>query len=513
MSVFRAAFSISFFTAISRIFGFVRDIAIAYKLGTGPAADILFIALKIPNLFRRIFAEGAFSQAFVPSFSKALVSQGEKEAFRFANHIFFYFLFSLAALTIIFEIFMPQIMYVFAPGYINIPEKYEQVVTLARITFPYIILISLVTLINGILNSYKIFIPGSIMPIIYNITLILSLFTLSTVFESNTKALAAGLLISGLLQFIIISAIGLKKNIFLIPKRMKKKSKELTTFWKTLIPAMLAASIIQLNTWVDTIIATLIPNAVSYLYYSDRLVQLPLSILGIALATAMLPTLSQEIKKKNFAKAEDLLHKSINLGLFFALPAAIGLYVFSTEIITTLFARGEFGTESVNATSKMMAIYSLALPAFILIKVLLSNFYARSNTKTPVKISGFILILNIVLNLTLIQYYSYLGLAIATVISSWLNVLILYTLLKRKNYCSFKGFNLKQLQKIIINSALMTILLIYFKEYIFNFEGINQATQALYLTALIGSGIIFYFLTSLYTKTYSKSELKELFRK
>lgn len=512
MSIYKSAFNISFFTIISRIFGFFRDIAIAYKLGTGFASDVFFIALKIPNFFRRIFAEGAFSQAFVPLFSDILISQNQKQASKFANQIFFYLLISLLILTIIFEIFMPYIMAIFAPGYLNIPEKYQQVVLLGRITFPYIILISAVSMVNGVLNNYKIFIPGSIMPIIYNSCLIISLFTLGNFTNNYGLALSYGLLIGGIIQLLVIYLYAYYKNYKIYPKKPSKKSPLITKFWHKLLPAIFASSIIQLNSWIDLIIASLIPNAVSYIYYSERIIQLPLAIIGIAISTALLPTLSQLIKSNKSNDATKLFNESLNLSMFFTIPAMVGLFMLNKEIIITLFARGKFDINSVISTAIMLKIYALAIPAFILIKILLTNFYARGDTVTPLKIAIISLIINLSFNLLLIQFFSYLGIAIATVISSWINVILLYAILKKHNYMNITKEYFIKFFKIGLSSIIICIILFFILNILPDYSKISILHKATLLTFIIIFITITYCALNFILKTYSISEIKKLLR-
>lgn len=507
MSVFKAAFNISFFTLISRVTGFIRDIILAYKLGAGPLADILFIALKIPNFFRRIFAEGAFSQSFVPSYSKIMLSQNIIAANKFANHIFYFFIIALLFLTVLFEVFMPYILIIFAPGYINITAQYQQAVALCQITFPYIIFISIVSLLNGVLNSHKIFIPGSVMPIIYNFTLIISLLALFDLTQNHAYSIAYGLIMTGIFQLLIMLFIAKKNNLKLYPSYNAKLKQESKKFLFILLPAILAASIIQLNSMVDTIIATLIPNAVSYLYYCDRLIQLPLSLLGFALSTAMLPTLSQEIKLKNYDKAQNLMNQAINISLFFALPATIGLFMLSQEIIYTLFLRGEFSIITANATANLIKIYSLAIPAFILVKILMTDFYSRSNMKTPIKVSFLILVMNLMLNLILINYYSYLGIAIATVISSWCNVFILLILIIKKKYNNFIKFNFNIFSKILCSSIALIITIFLLKNYIISFDDANFTAQLFFLIVTILVSVLCYFSFAVLTKIITIADI------
>ena len=510
MKIIRSIFNISLFTTISRIFGFLRDIAIAYKLGTGPAADIFFIALKLPNFFRRIFAEGAFNQAFIPIFSGIIISENERKAFNFANQVFFYLLIFLIILVIIFELFMPFIISVFAPGFLVNPEKFSQVVFLARITFPYIILISIVSLINGVLNNYRIFVIGTIMPVIYNICLILSLFTLANLINNNILALSYGLILSGIIQLSLIYYYARYKGYKLVPKyRKNNKSKKYQEFWKILVPAIFASSIIQLNSWVDVIIASTIPNAVSYIYYSERLIQLPLAIIGIAISTALLPSLTKMIQKHQ--QYHNLFNQIIILAMFFTIPAMVGLIILNKEIIITLFARGVFDFSSINATSKMLQIYAFAIPAFILNKILLTNFYARKDSKTPVKLSIISLFINLILNLILIRYFSFLGIAIATVIASWLNVYLLYENLKKYNFVNISKSSKIKLLKIILSNIILAIILFYSIVYINDFLDIKFLWQFTILAIIIILSFMIYLGLNNMFGIYKISEIKKNF--
>ena len=449
-------------------------------------ADVFFIALKIPNFFRRIFAEGAFSQSFIPLYKEHLVNHGNVEAQRFANHIFYFFLISLTLFVILFEFFAPEIMQLFAPGFKNNEAKFFYLVVLSRITFPYIFLIAIATFINSVLNSHKIFIPGSLLPIIFNLSLIFSLFTLGSFTYRDDVSLSVGVLIAGVLQLLFMFVICYKYRIKIYPKR---SSQNLRKFWSRFVPSLFASGVIQLNSWVDTIIASLITGAVSYIYYSDRLVQLPLATIGIALSVSILPNLAEFLQKGEKNEAQKIMHNSIYLAMVFSIPAMIGLFLLSEEIIITLFYRGAFNMEAVLATSKMLKCYSFAVPAYVLIKILLSYFYAAGDTKTPVKILIIILISNLSLNLLLIQYYSYLGIAIATVLSSWLNVFILSFILHKKHNLSF---GLLQKYKAVFLHSLILIIIISLIKNFFNFSDYYIFQQILSLLFLIIVSSVFY---------------------
>ena len=324
--------------------------------------------------------------------------------------------------------------------------------------------------------------------------------------------MAWGLIISGFLQLGFIYFYAFYKKHKIYPKQYPKTKKQIKKFWKILLPAIFGSSIIQLNSWVDIIIASLIPNAVSYIYYSERLIQLPLAIIGISLSTALLPLLSQLIKKNDSKQAITLFNDSLTLSMFFAIPAVVGLFIFNQEIIITLFARGEFNFISVQSTAKMLQIYALAVPSFILIKILLTNFYSRGDTKTPLKISIISLILNLVLNLVLIQFYSFLGIAIATVISSWFNVLLSYIILHKKVYIYITKPHIIKLSKIIAISTLLGLILHVTSNKIGNFYSFSLTKQIIYLTSYIIATIISYFFLSNISKIYRLSEIKKMIK-
>lgn len=502
MKLFKIALNISLLTFLSRIFGFLRDILLAFKVGAGANSDILFIALKIPNLFRRIFAEGAFSQAFIPSFCALLVNKSQKIALDFANNVIYYFLISLFLLVVIIEIFMPQFIYIFAYGY----RDNAEVITLSRIAFPYIIFISAVTVINAVLNSLKIFIIGSLMPIIYNLCIILSIFLLIGL---DTKiAVIYGVVFSGILQLTLIYFYARKRNIILVPTKSKKSSKELKKLVKKLMPGVFSASIIQLNSWVDIMIASFIPGAVSYLYYSDRIIQLPLALIAIAITTAILPFLSKNISKKQYKEANKIFFNSIELSCFFALPAMIGLFSLNEQIIMTIYGYGEFNISAIKATSDILAIFALALPAFVLSKILLTCFYARENFNSPLKISLFTLFLNLVLNIILVQYFSYLGIALATLISAWINVFILTILIRKNNYANLDYFSPRKFTKIILAASCFFFTVNIFSYYIPSFIDLGLLDKYFYLFITIIANIIIYFVLSVIFKLYNFREIK-----
>ncbi len=502
MKLFKIALNISLLTFLSRIFGFLRDILLAFKIGAGPNSDILFIALKIPNLFRRIFAEGAFSQAFIPSFCTLIANKSKKHALDFANNVIYYFLISLFLLVVIIEIFMPQFINIFAYGY----RDNSVVITLSRIAFPYIIFISMVTVVNSVLNSLKIFIIGSLMPIIYNISIILSVFLVIGV---DTKfAVIYGVVFSGVLQLTLIYLYARKKNIILVPTKPNKSSHELKKLVKKLMPGVFSASIIQLNSWVDIMIASFIPGAVSYLYYSDRIIQLPLSLIAIAITTAILPFLSKKISKKKYKEANNIFLNSIELSCFFALPAMIGIFSLSEEIILTIYGYGEFNISATKATSDILAIFALALPAFVISKILLTCFYARENFNSPLKTSLFTLFLNLVLNIILVQYFSYLGIAIATLISSWINVIILTILIWKNNYVNYEYFSARKFIKIILLALCFFFTVNICSFFTPNFISLGLSDKYLYLFSVIIINIIIYFALSVIIKLYNIKEIK-----
>ena len=387
----------SFYTLISRVLGYLRDILIAILLGTTIYADAFFVAFRLPNTFRRLFAEGTFNAAFIPSYAKAEI-KNKKEGKLFADEVFNLLLYILILLIIIVEIFTPLIVYLIAPGFYDDNEKLNLAIEFTRITFPFLLFVSLSSLLSGILNTNNKFAVAAAAPIVLNVVLISSLL-LAFYFKMNiAKSLSVGVTLSGIVQFLIL-VFFTKKFYFPSLKISFKLKKNIKNFFQKLLPSVFSAGITQINILIGTIIASFQTGAVSYLYYADRIYQINLAIAGIAVGTVVLPNLSKKIKENNKNLVNILQNKSLELSLALSIPAAFGLFIASKEIVNSLFGYGSFTQDDVENTSLALMYFALGVPAFAMTKVLSSFYFARDNTKTPFYISLLSMIINIFISL------------------------------------------------------------------------------------------------------------------
>ena len=511
MNIIKPLFRVSGMTLISRLLGFIRDILIAATFGAGSIADAFFIALKFPNIFRRIMAEGALNMSFIPIFSKKL--SDKKEADIFFSEIFNFLFWSLLLIVSIFEILMPALVYLLAPGFLQDPKKIDLVIDLARISFPYLFFISLVTLLCGVLNSLGKYLLAASMPIFVNISMIVTLLNVQTIGMQNSRAAALLLMtsfsISGIFQ-LALCIYGCKKHGFFPKIKPPKISDNIKKFMILSFPAIGAGGIIQINILIGSIIASYEDKAVSYLYYADRIYQLPLAMIGISLGIILLPELSREITQKNSKNIDLIQEKSLEISLLLATPAAFGLIFLSQEIIMVLFERAFFTYTDTIATSRALVVFALGLPAFVCIKILQVMFFSREDTKSPMIFAGISVLANIAISLVLFQYLGYLGIAIATTISSWLNLFLLYRESAVKKYFIFNRRLLNRVIKIIIASMGMIIFLFSIEKssLILKFSD-GYIVNFLILLSYIIIGIIFYGIICHLLKII---ELKSFFR-
>ena len=455
--LFRSFFTVSFYTFLSRILGFVRDIFIAKFLGSTVTADAFFVAFRLPNFFRRVLAEGAYSAALIPVFSGVVIdSKDDHEAADFVENTMSLLLFITIILTFIFYFGMPYIIQVLAPGFSANKEAFDLAVHFGKIIFPYLIFISLVAHFTSIINVHKKFAAGAFAPAILNISFILSLFILTPQLSSAGHALSYGVLIGGLFQFIFMYKAVLK---FYRPRiRIPKLNEKLKKFFRLFFPGVIGSGVIQLNIIIGTIIASLLPvGAISHIYYADRLTQLPLAIFGIAMGVVLLPSLSKAIKNNNKEEINETQNRSLEFSLLISIPSAVGLFILSFPIIHILFEREAFLPQDTIYTSQVLSIFSLGLPAYILIKVLITCFFAREDTKSPLYISLISVFFNIFLSLLLIDSMREMGIALATTISAWINAFLLFFILKFKKNITLDNIFLINLVKIIISVFVMLI--------------------------------------------------------
>jgi len=456
--LFKSTAVVSVMTFISRILGFIRDIVIARMFGAGLGADVFFVAFKIPNFLRRLFAEGAFSQAFIPVLAE-FRERGDEPLQDLIARTSGTLATILMLITAIGMLAAPVLIMVFAPGFVADPYKLDLAGQLLTITFPYILFISLTALAGSILNSFGKFAVPAFTPVFLNLALIGSAIWLAPTMDEPVKALAWGVFIGGVVQLLFQLPFLLGMNKLPRP-RWGWRSEGVSKIIKLMIPAMFGVSVAQINLLLDTLLASfLVTGSISWLYYSDRLVEFPLGVFGIALSTVILPSLSQKHASKSTEAFSDTIDWALKWVFLLGTPAAVGLIVLAEPLLITLFQYGEFSSSDAHKASLSLMAYGLGLLPFIFIKVLAPGYFARQDTKTPVKIGIIAMVTNMVLNIILMMYLAHVGLALATAISAMLNACLLYIgLRKRGVYTPNPGWILFSSKLLIANAGLLTTL-------------------------------------------------------
>ncbi len=497
--MFRSGIIVALITMLSRIFGLIRELVIAYSFGSSATGDAVNVAFKFPNLFRRIFGEGALSAAFVPYFNEKL-NQSNIQARNYASSIFSYLLIILIIICLLMQLFMPYIMLLIAPGFSENIDKFHLSVTLCQITTPYLIFVSCSALLGGMLNSINKFAAYAFSPIILNICVII-FAGIDNDIISKDFSIAYSLIVAGILQLIFMLYYLKKYNLMIALKffnynETKEDKQEVKNLLKKMGPAALSSGAQQLNLFISQSIASFIPGAVSILSYADRLYQLPLAIIGISFGTILLPTLSRIYKSADYAKANLVQNQATLIALVISLPAAAGLYFLAKPIIFIIYEHGNFNSSDTILVSDALKTFALGLPAFILSKILLSVFYARSNTMDPLKITLITIVTNIVLSLGLIKHLGLSSIAFASSFSAWLNVYILYFYLKKQNNFTLSASFTKDLLKILLSLILMIIFIELSQSYLFHYIYLDtMLINIASLTFIIIFSIFIYFLT------------------
>jgi putative peptidoglycan lipid II flippase len=430
----RGILTVGGWTMASRLLGFLRDMLIAALAGTGPVADAFFVALRLPNLFRRLFGEGAFNAAFVPEFSGVLATEGPAPARRFADEAFGVMVFWLGLLTALGEVFMPGVMAVLAPGFARDPAKAELVVELSRITFPYLFLICLAALVSGVLNGLDRFAAAAAAPVLFNVVSIAAMLFLRPYVPTVGHALSWGVSVSGALQLALLLVAAKRAGMGLHVPR-PRLTPAMRRLFARMAPGLVGAGVTQLNLAVDTIIVSwLPPGSASLLNYADRVNQLPLGVIGTAMGTALLPLLSRQARSGQGAAAQATLNRAVELCFSLTLPAAFALGAAGGPIMLVLFSRGAFTPAAARLAAQSLAAYALGLPAFVLLKVLVPMFFAHGDTRTPMWVGFGAISLNLALNLVFMVPLRHVGPALATTCSSTVNAVVLTALLARRGW-------------------------------------------------------------------------------
>jgi putative peptidoglycan lipid II flippase len=512
MSLFKSAATVGGYTFLSRILGYVRDTMMAYALGVGPLSDAFILAFRLPNVFRALSAEGAFNSAFVPLFAGKLATEGQEKAVDFARHVMSFMFISLVIFTIIMEIFMPLVMHVVAPGFAASSDKFDVAVELSRIMFPYLVFISIVALFSGILNSVGKFAVSAAAPIWLNITMILAITWGSKYTETPAHSLAWGVVAAGVIQLIWLVQAAYKAGIILRPC-WPKLDTELKTLLKRMVPGIIGGGITQINILVSSIIATSISGAITYLYYADRVVQFPMAIIGTAMGTALLPTLSKQLKQHLTEESIKTQNLALEVGLLLTIPAAAALMVMAEPLVTMMFERGKFSEPDTMATMHAMIAYALGLPAFVLVKIFTPVYFANGDTKTPVKIALLCFFANITLSISSMHYIGHIGVALATTLSAWINTILLCVILiKRGLYRMDRRVNIN-IMKITFSAAVMSAVLWYLQIVLHDYLNGRVIVEVFTVAVLIVIGMLSFFGTVYLVGGHQVNYLKYLKRK
>jgi len=494
MNIIKSISIFSFFTLISRVLGYLRDILMAIFLGTSFLADAFFVAFRIPNTFRRLFSEGTFNAAFVPSYSLEML-KGKIKSNKFASEVFSLLFLFLSILVLLVQIFMPAFVSLIAPGFVEDDEKIQLAINLTRIIFPFLLLISLASFFSGILNSHNRFAEAAAAPIILNIVLIIVLLFNKLLNDDLVYYLSYAVTFSGLLQFIFLYFF-VRKFVRLNLNLSFKISNNIKIFFKKLVPTIFSSGVVQINILIGTILASFQASAVSYLYYADRIYQINLAIAGTAIGIVILPQLSKHIIKKSKKKINLIQNKALELSLFLSLPATFALIIGSNDIISALFGYGQFNELSVSNSAKALYYFALGLPSFVLGRIFASFFFANQDTKTPYYVSLMTVMLNILISVYFLRSIGFIIIPIATSISSWFNTIVFFLILRKRNLFNFNSIFINRFFKIILCSLLMGIffyyLLILFQHQLL----FDQTFKFLYLILSVVIAISFYMFMS-----------------
>lgn len=452
MRIIRAIATVGGFTGVSRIFGLMRESLMSHIIGASPLTDAFLVAFKFPNFFRRFFAEGAFNASFVPQFSGQLASEGPDSARLLAERVMAVLGISLILFVIFIVIATPWVMGAIAPGFSETPERLDMAITFTRITFPYILFISIAALLSGVLNSLDRFAAAAAAPIILNLVMIGAMVFFSGAGLTTGKALSWAVFLSGVLQlgwlYWSCWRIGFRLRF-----RLPRLTPEVRKVMRLMVPGAIGAGVMNINLLLDMVFASLLPSgSISFLHYADRLNQLPLSLFGIAMGTALLPSLSRHIRLGEEDKARSTQGLAVELSLQLTIPAALGLALLSYPIIDLLYG---LKGEQVTATAAALAAFATGIPAYVLSKVFATGFFARQDTKTPVKIALISIACNLMLNVILMGPFSHVGLAMATSIAAWVNAGLQLLILQRRGWFFLTRHVQITAGKVLVSAAAM----------------------------------------------------------
>lgn len=518
MSLVRNVGTIGGLTAVSRVFGFVRDMLLARVLGAGLAADAFQLAFVLPNTFRRLFAEGAFSVAFVPMYTRAL-GGGEAAAERFAADVLAVFVWVLLGFSAIAMLAMPGIVWLLAGEYAQVPGKFELAVTLSRMTFPYLGLVSLVAMLSGVLNAHARFAPGAFVPVLLNVVLIGGIITGTMLRGAGGDditvawSIAVAVAIAGLAQlaYMIWATRKAGVRIRITAPRLTPEVKRLA---RLILPATFGAGIYQISQFVDTFFATsLAQGSLTLLKYADRLNQMPLGIVGIALGTAILPMLARHIQAGDHAGAQQLQANAVEMATLLTLPAAAALAVCAPAFVTAFFVGGKMTQAQGDVMAAIVAALVCGLPAYVLVKVFQPAFFSREDTRTPVWIATASLVINIAINFVVVPRYGIVGLAGATAFTSSLNVLTLYAVLHARGWFRLTAPLASRIVRQLAAAGIMALALWALLPLLADYYAGSAIERTGALALLVLSGATVFFGVGWLVGALDKSHVAQLRRR
>jgi putative peptidoglycan lipid II flippase len=515
MRLYRGFATVGGMTILSRVLGFIRDVLIAAVLGTSYVADAFFVAFRVPNMFRRLFAEGAFDAAFIPLFARRLHANGALAAQAFAGQALAGLTVLLLAFTLLAEIAMPWLMLLLAPGFTSDPAKFDLAVMLARIALPYLVCMSLVALYTGVLNALGRFAVAALAPTLLNVVLIVVLLALVALGSTQTAAgvaLAWGIAASGVLQVLVVAFAAAKIGMR-VPLERPRLTPDMQRLLTLAAPGVVAGGMAQLTVVISTIIATLQDRVVSWLYYADRIFQLPLGVIGVAIGVVLLPDLSHKLRSGDHDAVLASENRALEFALLLTMPATIALFIASGPIMRVLFERGAFTATDTQATAAMLSALALGLPAYVMIKVLHPSFFAREDTKTPMIYAGIAMASTIVLSFTLFVAIGATGIAIATMLSGWINVASLITTLRRRGDFKLDQTFRRRFAGICAASAVMGAVVFALVKLLGPWfaPASGLVMQSAALIALVGVGLMVYLVAAeLFGAAKIRAVIKEI---
>ncbi|CAN5558596.1 murein biosynthesis integral membrane protein MurJ [soil metagenome] len=518
MSLLKSAATVGSYTLASRVLGFIRDQLIAFTLGTGPVMEAFAVAQRLPNMFRALFAEGAFNAAFVPFFAKRVEGDGAEAAHRFAIEVFSALLTWLLLFTALAMIAMPWLMLIIAPGFGDDPQTFDLAVELTRICFPYLLFMSLTALQSGVLNSLNRFTAAAAAPILLNLAMIGANIVAWAFDTGNTpltgRIFAWGVTLSGVAQYTLLAVACRRAGMPLFP-RLPRLTPDVKQVFRTSVPGLVSGGVMQINLVVATMIATTIDRAVSYLYYADRVYQLPLGVIGVAIGVVLLPDISRRLRAGDLQGVRDSQNRALEFSLFLTLPSAIALMAIPGPIIHAVFEHGAFARSDTLAVAPALLAFAAGLPAFAMTKVFQPGFYAREDTRTPMRFAMISVAVNVAGSLLLSRYFGHVGIAMATSLAAWVNTALLGVTLARQGYYAPDQRLAQRLPRILFASLAMGAILLFaswqMRTILEGPEGLW--VRALALLGLVILGIVSYFLIAHVTGAMRLGEIMGVVRR